>query len=336
MHDKEYRSAVNQLQWAIILSYYQNCPAKTTHSPRRVPWWNKKLNWLRAKTKKLFNTAKRTSQWDTHKGTLTCYNKEIRKAKRSSWRRYCQEINDVPGGARLIKIMEKQAANKVSTIKLPDGQHTQTRKETLKELFRIHFLDSKLTDNSGDGQDQQNLGICEHITYRGNWDLAKRAINQSKIRQALSAFKPFKSAGTDGIAPALLQQGAEHLVLHLCHIFRACMAYEFTPPTWRQVKLTFIPKPRKLDYTEAKAYRPISLSSFLLKKMEKLVDRHIRDGALRIHPLHRNQHAYQTGKSNETALHNVVTCTKYATEHKALGAFLNKEEAFDRTSFDTI
>jgi hypothetical protein len=45
--------------------------------------------------------------------------------------------------------------------------------------------------------------------------------------------------------------------------------------------VTFIPKPEKLDYTEAKAYRPFSLSSFLLKTMEKLVDRHIRDGALK-------------------------------------------------------
>jgi hypothetical protein len=59
------------------------------------------------------------------------------------------------------------------------------------------------------------------------------------------------------------------------------MAYGFIPMAWRQVKVIFIPKPGKLDYTEVKAYRPIGLSSFLLKTMEKLVDRHIRDCALR-------------------------------------------------------
>jgi hypothetical protein len=36
-----------------------------------------------------------------------------------------------------MKIMAKQATNKVSTIKLPHGQHTKTVKETLKEMFRI-------------------------------------------------------------------------------------------------------------------------------------------------------------------------------------------------------
>jgi hypothetical protein len=51
--------------------------------------------------------VKRTGQWDTYQETLTCYNKEIRKAKQSSWRRYCQKISDVPGSARLMKIMVK-------------------------------------------------------------------------------------------------------------------------------------------------------------------------------------------------------------------------------------
>jgi hypothetical protein len=91
------------------------------------------LSGLRAKTRKLFNQAKRIGQWDNYKETLTCYNKEIRKAKESSWRKYCQEINDVPGSGRLMRVMAKQATNQVSTIKLPDGKHARTGKETLKD-----------------------------------------------------------------------------------------------------------------------------------------------------------------------------------------------------------
>jgi hypothetical protein len=116
------------------------------------------------------------------------------------------------------------------------------------------------------------------------------------------------------------------------------MAYGFIPTACRKVTVTFIPKPEKVDYTEAKVYRPISLLSFLLKTMHELVDRHIRDSASRRYPLHRNQHAYQIGKSTKTELHNVVTCTESATEYEdiALGAFFNIEAVFDRTSFDTI
>jgi hypothetical protein len=84
------------------------CPAKTTRSPRTTPWWSKKLSGLRAKTRRLFNIAKRTGEWDPNKETLTCYNKEIRKAKWLSWREYCREISDMPGNARLMRIMAKR------------------------------------------------------------------------------------------------------------------------------------------------------------------------------------------------------------------------------------
>jgi hypothetical protein len=78
-------------------------------------------------------------------------------------------------------------------------------------LFGVLFPDSKLTDDSYDDvQVQQRLGICGRITNRGDWNLTKRVINQSKTRWALGTFKSFKPAGRDGIVPALLQQGVEH------------------------------------------------------------------------------------------------------------------------------
>jgi hypothetical protein len=120
-------------------------------------------------------------------------------------------------------------------------------------------------------------------------------------------FQPFRSAGANEVVPALLQQGSEHLVAHLCHIFRDCLARGYVPKTCRKVKVTFTSKPRKVNYTKTKAYCPNNLWSFMLKMIQKLVKRHITDKILRFYPLHRNQSAYQPGKSTETALHNVVT-----------------------------
>jgi hypothetical protein len=61
-------------------------------------------------------------------------------------------------------------------------------------------------------------------------------------------------------------------------------------------------------------------------------------GAFKEYNLHRNQFVYQIGKATETALHIVVTGIENAIEHKyiVLGALLETERAFDRTSFDTI
>lgn len=48
---------------------------------------------------------------------------------------------------------------------------------------------------------------------------------------------------------------------------------------------------------QAKFSKPTSVSSSLLKNVKKLIDRHIRDDALKVTPVYRNYFAYQTGKS---------------------------------------
>jgi hypothetical protein len=57
----------------------------------------------------------------------------------------------------------------------------------------------------------------------------------------------------------------------------------------------------RASYEEAKSYRAISLSSFTLKVLERLVDT-----CLINKPLEPNQHAYQKGKSTNSAIHKVV------------------------------
>jgi hypothetical protein len=56
-------------------------------------------------------------------------------------------------------------------------------------------------------------------------------------------------------------------------VFRAYLATSYVPPIWQQVKVAFMPKPGRNSYSGPGDYRPINLTSFLLKTLEKLVDR---------------------------------------------------------------
>jgi hypothetical protein len=38
-----------------------------------------------------------------------------------------------------MRIMAGRSDNRVGSIKLPDGQYTQSGREALKELYRVHF-----------------------------------------------------------------------------------------------------------------------------------------------------------------------------------------------------
>ena len=68
------------------------------------------------------------------------------------------------------------------------------------------------------------------------------------------------------------------------------------------------------------------------------MDRYLRDEALALVPLHPNQHAYQAGKSVETALHQLVVQVGKALDQQetALGVLLDIEGAFNNTCYDAM
>jgi hypothetical protein len=94
-----------------------------------------------------------------------------------------------------MRIMARDSTNKVNSVKLLDGRNTQTGKGTLQELCRVHFPDSKLIDGSADSWGQPDLDMHIHRVNREDWHLARRVIDQSKIKWAVHTFKPFKSVG---------------------------------------------------------------------------------------------------------------------------------------------
>jgi hypothetical protein len=91
------------------------------------------------------------------------------------------------------------------------------------------------------------------------------------------------------------------------------------------VKVVFVPKPGQNSYAEPKACRPISLSPFLLKVMEKLLEKHFRETCLTERPLRLNQHAYKSGRSRESVLRQFVLQIEKSLENQetAPGAFLD-------------
>jgi hypothetical protein len=160
---------------------------------------------------------------------------------------------------------------------------------------------------------------------------------QTALTWAIFSFQPYKSPGMDGIMPIMLQRGFELLAGKLLMLLQASLALGYIPVSWRHTKVVFITKSGK-SLTQAKSLRPISLMSFILKILEKLIDRQIKGGVPVEKPFHQNQYAYRAGMSMETAVFQVVQRLEKCLEHKeiALGAFLEIEGAFDNTSFKTI
>jgi len=70
----------------------------------------------------------------------------------------------------------------------------------------------------------------------------------------------------NGITPAHIQQAGQIAINRLKKIFQSILAVGELPTAWQETKVFFIPKAGRATHTTAKDFRPISLTSFLLKR----------------------------------------------------------------------
>ena len=115
------------------------------------------------------------------------------------------------------------------------------------------------------------------------------------------------------------------------------MLLGYTPTKWKECKIVFIPKPGKDTYGSAKSWRPISLTNYLLKTLEKVCSWHM-DEMLQAHPVHQRQYGFRDKRNTETSLFNIVNYIgKYIFNGQhVIGVFLDIQAAFDTINPDKV
>lgn len=335
-------SEVTNFNNKIIHAFESCCPLRRIGNNKDPVWWNARLKRLRSLMIKATNRAKNTlseSDLSAAKLARNTYKAELRCSKRDHWRNQCAFISTVPETSRMVKAFSRNPDAVLGSLRKPNGLFTQTKKETMELLMSTHFPGCVLVtdtpvwqatnDSRDDPSDRGDLQVeLPDLSF----------ISLEKVKWAINSFSPFKRAGPDNIQPALLQNMGPAATIRLYNILMACASLSYTPTCWRTSLLVFLPKPGKETYTEPKSFRPICLMSFLLKTLERLCDRSIRDSSLVQSPLHKLQHAYMAGRSVESALHCVVSKIESAKSSKdfILGTFLDIEGAFDKIKFDVI
>ena len=96
-------------------------------------------------------------------------------------------------------------------------------------------------------------------------------IMQSHVRRVLLKFKAKKIPGPDKLKPIIFEYLPQNTLDIISFIYKACLELHYTPRPWKESNVVFIPKQGKTSYQEAKSFRPISLSNYLLKGLEKLL-----------------------------------------------------------------
>ena len=232
--------------------------------------------------------------------------------------------------SRLNKIIQKRERNSINVLIKNDGSSTEPGTDTLNLLISTHFpAATTTTPPRYTPEPKHHLSVIS-----GQYD---EWINPDLVREALGGFEDKKSPGPDGLKPIVFKYFNFTILEYISLIYRVSIYLNYTPRLWKETDVIFIPKPGKDEYNKAKSFRPISLSNYLLKGLERLTGWRM-DKALLSNPLHPKQHGFMKNKSTESALSNTCNYIErflFRNEY-ALGIFLDISSAFDSISPEHI
>ena len=289
------------------------------------PWWSPKYKEMRRHVNKLYKAqlnAPSTANINKYKDAHHAYKTACEKARKESWHEFQSTIESYNETNKFRKIIEGGSQANLGSLLKPDGTMTEPGEETVQQLINCHVIGA--TDLKPTGYTNVKISKTELL----NWD--SDIVTTDKIKAAHRNFQNKKSPGTDCIQPLVLKQLPDETIEELAIIYKICLLLGFTPTKWKEGRLVFIPKPGKPSYKVDKAWRPITLTNYPLKTLEKLCSWHMDDNIAK-HPLHAQQHGFRSDRSTETSISNVCNYIEkfiYKNEY-VLGVFLDIQAAFD-------
>ena len=162
----------------------------------------------------------------------------------------------------------------------------------MANLLNDHFISVMTSDTSAPPEFDYN---CQH-------KLSTVSFTENDIANLLIGIKPHKAIGPDGIHPHILHE-VPGFAKPLFILFKQSFNSGCLPSDWTDANICALHK--KKARTEANNYRPVSLTSHVIKTFEKLILYDILTYCDEFNLLSCHQHGFRTGKS---CLTNLLEC----------------------------
>ena len=296
-------------------------------------WWDHNLSILRAKCRKLAKIKTPIGR-ENYTSLRREYKKAIITAKRDGWLKFTSEIKYPSDISKFIKNLNDSKNNALGLLKNNAGDYCNNPTESLNVLLSKFFpghaplstLESQIKDCDGMAwKTVKNSRLDKTFTVK-------------KIKAAFAYMGSYKSAGPDGYKPIIMKHFGPKALMCLNSLFQAIYSTGYIPIEFRKSKVVFIPKPLKKDYGEAGSFRPISLTQFLFKAMERIIEWYLREHDEKLGQISEFQHAYSGSKGTDTALSTLVNLIESAILRKQLCLVVSVDikGAFDNLAFIAI
>ena len=311
------------------------CPRRPVSNKRINSWWDHELEKSLAKVRHLRDWKDR-SHFDEndYKVAKKAHLQLVSQKKQQAWKDFCSNVESANDISNVLRALEGKYMREMSLLKDKDSNFDP--EAAVKILLRTHFPDHlECLSLSQPEPDLVREGLDKGAREldRDTGDFIEY-ISTEKVRNAMRSFGSKKAPGPDGFKPIVLKNLNEKAVIFLTSLYKMSIRTQQIPSCWRKMDVIFIPKPGKEDYTSPKSYRPITLSSFLLKGLERIMLWYLREKVITKSLV--SQHAYTRGLSTESALSEVLDHVEssFYRREKVMAVSLDCTGAFDCVGFD--
>jgi exonuclease III len=277
-----------------------------------VPWarpgkgksyWNQACTYITQEVKRLAKQYRGDRRQETEqvwRQAIQIRNKTLQKARTLDFRTQVDKAAKSERGIWSLAKWAKTDSRKPKVLpQFPvlqrgDGGLARTVEEkmaTLRETFFPAPIEADLSDIPA--QESPRTGNLIDLT-------------ENEIYKAIYRPKQDKAPGIDGLPNRFLRIIANPLILRLKYLFEACLNTGYHPKEFKKANTIILKKPRKADYTQPKAYRPIALLSTLGKALESIVAKRLSDYAEENSLLPPEQMGARRNRSTETALETIT------------------------------
>ena len=236
--------------------------------------------------------------------------KMISEAKDRWWTAEIKRLEEAPQEKKwkiLDQITNPQLRMGIQPVKV-DGSYVFSDEEILEQMEKVHVRKGDCC-NDVDEDVVNNLQL-DIETARNQCieddddDLNNTMITIDEVESTFG--KCSNTAGSDGITAAMIDNAhREKMTECLHHLWNSIWAENKIPAQWKLENRKLIPKAGKDSYNECEAYRTVSITALLGKRLEKIISARLTC-YLESQAFDENQFAYWKGRSSTQAVLKLV------------------------------
>ena len=300
---------------------HETVPFRRTSTNK--PWFNRKLRKLYRKKERSWKNLKKhgtSLHWDRFRAARNAFNamkedaiikyeKDIIHGKKSNKKRYYRYLSSKNPYPKNEFVLKNQ--NTLETEPFACAN-------VLKTVFTNAFTDPNETTE------------VPYLHSRNEKEVTDVTIDPADIQIRLSKLKTPKSPGPDQISNVLLKRFAAQFALPLSLLFNRIIETGTIPVCFKEA--TVIPVYKKGSKQDPNNYRPVSLTSCILKVFEQILLDTMLDFVEENNIMSPYQHGFYRSRSTCTNLLNFWhDVTKLADIHSQISViYTDMSKAFDR------